>query len=76
MKTLIILMLLISSSCVFADNVTNINQSQGNVRVVTNDNRVVYSQEDKRLYSVQNQTICDAQGKKCFTRGVATEIKK
>lgn len=47
--------------------------------VVTHDNRVIYSQPDNTLYSVQKQRVCttDSQGKQqCYERAVSTLIPK
>lgn len=71
MRNIIALILLFSSALASATE-------QPKIRVITNDDRVVYSASDKKLYSVQNQTVCTTvDGKQvCRIRGVATRVER
>lgn len=71
MKTLIALILLSSVSIANA-------VEPPKTTVQTNDSRVIYSQTDNKLISVQKQTVCtQVNGKQqCHDRAVATMIPK
>lgn len=72
MKTLIILLSLFASVA-YADI-----PAGSKTQTITNDNRVVYSQPDNKLYSVQKQRVCvENNGKQqCYERAVSTLIPK
>lgn len=71
MKTLIALLLLSVASIASAAEAPK-------TTVQTNDSRVIYSQTDNKLISVQKQTVCtQVNGKQeCHERAVATMIPK